>query len=232
LINLLGDSITVGSPGVPYYKYFQNIEIYKNYGLGGDTTSGLLKRIDRIEFDNNDTFIVEIGTNDVLLKYLHDTYYNWKKTISAIEKSGRVISKNENDFREKYQTLLNKLGHKRVFVVSIPCIGEILESKTNEQVNIYNKIISDLCSMNGEIFIDFNKWQKDEIRRCNRKSVAFISKHPIRMIIDVLLTKISLIADYLSENRNLSTTIDGVHLNSKASSTLAKMIEKELAKNA
>lgn len=231
MIHLLGDSITVGSPGVPYHKYLKNIGLYKNHGLGGDTISGLLKRVDSIEIGYNDTFVIEIGTNDILLKYLHDTYSNWEKTVNSIEKSGRIIVKNEKEFMQKYLELLNKLGHKRVFVVSIPCIGETLENDTNKQVDIYNAIIKNLCSINGEVYIDFNTWQKEENRRYNKKNAVFISKYPIGMIVDVLRTKSALIANILSKKRNLSTTIDGVHLNSKGSSALAKMIENELKKS-
>jgi len=124
--------------------------------------------------------------------------------------------------------LLNKIGHKKVIIISIPCIGEDIESKINKKVDSYNNIIKNLCIKTGEVFVDFNRRQKQEISINICKNKAFISNHPVGMIIDMLLTKYFLLSDIISKRRNLCTTIDGVHLNSNGASMLADMIEEEI----
>lgn len=231
MIHLFGDSITAGVPGVPFCRYFEICKDYKIYGVGGDTVIGLSNRIDNIIFNEKDICVIEIGANDILLDKLRKTSTRWEKVIVKIEQSGRILTKDKAEFTDKYRELLHKLGHKNVLVISIPCIGEDIESDTNKKVDSYNAIIRELCTCTGEIYLDFNKWQKAEVKSYKSKERAFISNHPIGMIIDILLTKYFLLTNIISKRRNLCTTIDGVHLNSNGATALAEMIEEIIKGN-
>jgi lysophospholipase L1-like esterase len=229
MIHLYGDSITAGVPGVPFYKYLTSAQPFKAYGIGGDTVTGLLGRTKSVELNLDDQYVLEIGTNDILLPYLRGQSISWQKTVEGIEKSGRRVTADIMDFTEKYSELLDKFNCDKTFVVSIPCIGEDIGSDLNKKVDAYNEVIKRMCADRARVFIDFNTWQKLEIKKSNLNNKAFISRNALGMIADVAMTKIDFMPDVLSKKRNLLTTIDGVHLNSHGAEQMARMIESAFA---
>ena len=229
MIHLYGDSITAGVPGVPFYKYLTPVRPFRAYGVGGDTVTGLLGRTTGIELNADDQYVLEIGTNDILLPHLREQSISWRKTVEGIEKSGRRVTADVRDFAGKYSELLDKFSSEKTLVVSIPCVGEDTESDLNKKVDEYNDVIKRMCAERARVFIDFNAWQKLEIQRTHVGNKAFISRNALGMIADVAMTKIDFISDVLSTKRNLCTTIDGVHLNSHGAEQMARMIDRALA---
>jgi lysophospholipase L1-like esterase len=226
MIYIFGDSITVGSPGISYCHYLNKEIRFKKYGLGGDTISGLLTRIKKINICSNDTFIIEIGTNDIMLPYLRSKSTQWEKTINGIENSGRVVTNSLNEFLDKYDQLLKLLINNKLAAISIPCIGENINSNLNHMVDDYNMEIKQLCDKYSKYFINFNNAQKNEIQKKQKLTNEnyFITNNPINMIIDVFSTKFFSLSGHISKKRNLVTTVDGVHLNKIGAMLLAKSI--------
>lgn len=229
MIHLYGDSITAGVPGVPFFKYLASAKPFRAYGVGGDTVTGLLGRTVNVELNADDQYVLEIGTNDILLPYLQGLSMSWQKTVGGIEKSGRKVATDIKDFAGKYSELLDRFGSENTVVVSIPCVGEDIGSELNKKVAEYNDVIKRMCTERARVFIDFNKWQRLEIQKKNSGERGFISRNALGMIVDVAITKINPLADVLSKNRNLCTTSDGVHLNSHGAEQMARMIEHALA---
>jgi lysophospholipase L1-like esterase len=216
MLACFGDSITEGKPGVSYVKYLDGI----NFGLGGDTVLNLTKRLDALNFEKYDELVIEIGTNDILLPFLRSYSKMWERSIESIIKSGRVPSETKDEFENNYEKMINKVKHKKVYVVSIPMIGEILNSDLNKKVHEYNEIIIKMCKRYNVKYIDFNSWQKEVVKNSN----TFISKNPFGMVLDSIFVRTPLISKITSKMRNLVTTIDGVHLNDYGAYNLAKMI--------
>lgn len=78
-IVFLGDSLT---QDYNIYEFFQGKTVY-NRGIGGDTTAGLLKRLETSVFAlEPQTVVLLIGTNDLAL--LHDTLENIAARIATI----------------------------------------------------------------------------------------------------------------------------------------------------
>lgn len=57
----VGDSLTEGGR---WQEWFPEVEAV-NLGVGGDTTEGLIERIDEVSLEDPDTVVLLIGTNDV-----------------------------------------------------------------------------------------------------------------------------------------------------------------------
>jgi lysophospholipase L1-like esterase len=226
MIQVYGDSITVGSPGISYCHYLKKEIRFEKHGLGGDTVSGLFTRINSKKINSSDFFIIEIGTNDIMLPYLRSLSQKWQITINGIERSGRVISNSLDEFLGKYNQLMQKINPNKVAIISIPCIGENTNSHLNQIVDKYNIEISNICKKYNKYYIDFNTIQKKEIQ--NNQSLGeneyFIKNDPSKMIMDVVLTNLLCLSDKLSKKRKLITTVDGVHLNKTGASLLAKAI--------
>lgn len=227
LIACFGDSITVGRPGVSYLKWLKHKRKYLNFGLGGDTLLGLSKRMDDcLRRSSCHNFIIEIGCNDILLPYLRKRSNGWTKVVDQLMDRGSVPLLKVRDFAAQYEKLINKLANKQIMIISIPCIGENLESDLNQKVMEYNEAIKSLCQKYGLTYIDFNGWQCERIHNKKLNTHYFITDNPLHMIRDVMTTTYLGISDWISQRRKLVVTVDGVHLNKEGAKGLAHLIEK------
>lgn len=227
MIECFGDSITVGSPGKSYIKYLKNKKEYLNYGKGGDTLLGVANRIEKYLLESScDNFIIEIGANDILLPFLKNHSKKWIPVVDRKERLGSEITINKEDFIENYEKLLCLLKDKQIKIVTIPCLGENLESELNKKVDEYNQVIKMLCNKYNIKLIDFNLWQKQIIKSSGSFSNYFIQKNPFDVMLDSLLTTYINFTTLISKKRNLLLTVDGVHLNKDGAKGLACLIEK------
>ncbi|WP_418184920.1 GDSL-type esterase/lipase family protein [Aliarcobacter vitoriensis] len=86
-IVMIGDSIT---DGAEWYELL-NIDNIQNRGIGGDTTDGLLARLDSINQSIKKAFIM-IGINDIgMYKSIDEIYDNYVKIINTLEEKGIKI---------------------------------------------------------------------------------------------------------------------------------------------
>lgn len=92
----LGDSLTYGNVGYSYIYFLNKSKDYKyiNKGKNGDSLRGMFGRLKKI-VDNTkydfDLYIIGIGTNDILLPYLRDSYPFWFLLMSSRCKIKRCI---------------------------------------------------------------------------------------------------------------------------------------------
>ncbi|MDY0134505.1 MAG: SGNH/GDSL hydrolase family protein [Atribacterota bacterium] len=228
MIACFGDSITAGIPGISYLRYLESKKKHLNFGVGGDTLLGLSKRIDKFLANSScDEIIIQIGTNDILLPFLKQRSRAWEKIIYRLNIRGSLPIIDVETFIEKYEILINKILDFKIKVISIPCIGENIESELNKKVDIYNVAINNLCKKYNIIYIDFNKWQKGIIRQSDIESEYIISEHFIKIIFDTILTTYLGFSKHISKKRKLVVTIDGVHLNKIGAKGLAELITTE-----
>jgi lysophospholipase L1-like esterase len=225
-IACFGDSITEGRPGISYLRYLK--KNYVNFGLGGDTLLGLTKRIEYyLSKHSCNTFIIEIGTNDILLPFLRKRTERWRKIVDRLIARGSVPLATRSDFAVEYERLICKLLDRKIFVVNIPCLGENLENDLNVKVRAYNEVIENLCQKYGITYIDFNGWQREIINN-NPVSDYFISENPYVTLLDSLTTTYLDLSSWISNKRKLVLTVDGVHLNKRGAKGLADLIEKNV----
>jgi lysophospholipase L1-like esterase len=220
-----GDSITEGKPGVSYVKYLG--KNFHNFGKGGDTVISLTLRLKAFMQNHYiENLIVQVGTNDVLLPFLSSYSPSWGKTVKKIFYTGRIPSKNKNEFEKKFRDLIEFISGKNVIVINIPIIGENKNSELNKKVDEYNDIINNLCKEYSIKLVDFNSWQKSQIIYENKN--YFISKNPFKMIMDSIFVRTPKISLLVSKRRDLSVTVDGVHLNAFSAKKLAELIKKNI----
>lgn len=136
-IVFLGDSIT---QEYNVYEFYPGLQVY-NRGIGGDTTVGLLKRLDVSVFDlKPKVVILLIGTNDLALLQTQIT--------DIYERITNII-----------QTIQSQLKDTQIILQSIyPVIEPAKMSKsdqrTNENISALNKLISGIKDV---VYIDMHK---------------------------------------------------------------------------
>ena len=130
-IVMIGDSIT---DGAEWYELLKNNEV-QNRGIGGDTTKGILDRLDTINKSIKKAFIM-IGINDI---YRYETtdeiYENYLKIIDNLEKKGI-----------------------KVYIQSVLYVGKNFENSDyiNDKVKNLNKKLEQIAKNKNIDFIDLN----------------------------------------------------------------------------
>ena len=129
----LGDSITDGSE---WSELFPELRV-SNRGIGGDTTYGIINRIDTILKMNSEKIFIMIGINDINI--------------------GTPI----HDIEENYLIIINLLltGGFKVYLQSTLYVSDTFNnSRTiNEDVDKLNEFLLDLAIENNDLeFMDLN----------------------------------------------------------------------------
>ncbi len=126
---MLGDSIT--DEGL--WDELLNNDKVQNRGISGDTTSGVLERLDSINKSIKQVFIM-IGVNDIMRgKEVDEIYNNYMKIIKT--------------FKDK---------NIKVYIQSTLFIGEKRMENFNPKVEELNKRLEEYASKNQITFINLN----------------------------------------------------------------------------
>jgi len=228
----LGDSLTEGIPGVSYWRFLRGKSLLYNRGRGGDTLLGASGRLDKMLNSNRyadiQRYVLEIGTNDVLLPVLEAHSFLWRVVISAKGKIlGCVPCDNMDTFRRKYEELILKLlAHdKKIIVIGLPLIENSVLT-INQIMDKYNSVLIELCVRYNIPYIDIRKLES-EIKGTNGGSY-FFGKTTFGSMTDAILTTILPFSMFVSRIRGLAVTIDSVHLNRYTAQKLALAVEKKL----
>lgn len=110
---LLGDSLIAKGD----WKNLLDNKLTLNLGLEGDTTKGVLERIDSLEVIEPKTIILMIGVNDLCLSIpLDEVFENYKKILQKLKNTGSTIIVNA------------------IFITQMPAVN-----KKVEKLNIFIK---------------------------------------------------------------------------------------------
>jgi lysophospholipase L1-like esterase len=129
-IVMLGDSITDEGE----WAELLNIDTIQNRGISGDTTDGVLERLDSLNKNIEKVFIM-IGVNDIMRgKSVDEIFTNYQKIVQIL--------------KEK------KI---KVYIQSTLFIGEKRAEDFNIKVENLNTKLKQFANDNNLIFIDLNK---------------------------------------------------------------------------
>ena len=136
-IIMLGDSITAGGE---WYKLLKGYDV-ANYGIPGDTTDGILCRLQEIYMANPKKVFIMIGTNDIHFSGLNinDSY-----TIMTIFNN--------------YQKIVNSLRENGIVVIiqSTLNVSDENTGRKNHDINKLNNFLQNFCVEKNIRFLDVN----------------------------------------------------------------------------
>ena len=142
VIACIGDSLTHGNIGVSWVNQLRKefpSDVFLNEGINGDVVWQVHQRLKPILKCNPDIVILMIGSNDAM--------------ASFNSKSGKRYKLNNNlpdipsfqSYQKLLSELLNKLiGVKKVFLCTLPPIGENEDSQINQHVNQFNDFLKQI----------------------------------------------------------------------------------------
>jgi len=228
----LGDSLTAGMPGVSYWRFLHNKSKFVNRGVGGDTLLGAATRVEKMlsnpRYNDVDQYIIEIGTNDVLLPVLQKHSFIWRMIVGIRGGFlGCVPCEDIEMFCRKYEELLQKLisQNKRIGVIGLPMIENSMQ-KINQNIKEYDAVIVDLCKKYKIAYLDIR--QLEMKMKGDNHGAYFFGKTNLGNVVDAIFTSILPFSMQISKHRGLAVTIDGTHLNKKMAKALAVGIETTL----
>lgn len=127
---MIGDSITDGG----LWNELLNNDLIQNRGIAGDTTDGVLDRLNSVNKNLKQAFIM-IGINDFFQeKSVEYVFSNYLKIIENLQQKGI-----------------------KVYIQSTLFVGESKPAKYNEKVETLNEKLKNYAKENNLIFIDLNK---------------------------------------------------------------------------
>lgn len=128
-IVMIGDSIT---DGCEWAEIFNRMDI-ANRGIGGDTTAGVLNRIDSILSIKPKKAFIMLGINDIFKELpVERVFENYRKIISELKGAGI-----------------------EVIIQSTLYVGERISEK-NKSVEILNQMLQTYCQQNSVPYVDLN----------------------------------------------------------------------------
>lgn len=127
---MIGDSITDGG----LWNELLNNDLIQNRGIAGDTTDGVLDRLNSVNKNLKQAFIM-IGINDFFQEKSVDyVFSNYLKIIENLQQKGI-----------------------KVYIQSTLFVGEGKPAKYNEKVEALNEKLKNYAIQNNLTFIDLNK---------------------------------------------------------------------------
>ena len=219
---ITGDSITEGELGLSYVdplsEMYPEFELI-NLGRDGDTLLSIMDRtIEHLRRDSDyDLIIIEAGHNDILLPSFRNRTIIHQFVASHMVGKGNLWAGDADEFISIYSFFIDSVrGVTKVpvYITTLSCLSEDLDSATNKLRREYNIRIRALAEEKGTGLIDVGadfdsilaQYQCRDYLMDDMMGSALSGRRISRSADD---------ADNLSRERGLYLTIDGGHLNSR-----------------
>jgi lysophospholipase L1-like esterase len=229
----VGCSITRGQVSVDYVELLrQRLRgqpySFINRGVNYDLAYSVLKRLDQVVADEPDVVTVLVGTNDAnaTLGESNRRLVTWLK---------RLPTKPTADwYQDNLAAIVHRLQqdtHARIALLSLPVIGEDLDSTGIRRAGEYSAIVREVATASGVAYLPLYERQIDHLRAYNRppgtqyraglmlSSTASSQHFMLRRGFDEIATR-----------RGLQLTTDTVHQNSRGANLIADLIEEHLTR--
>jgi len=237
---LIGNSLTAGNLGIPWSRYLKfpggnssDIRI-KNWGLDGDTLHGVRNRLEQfLSMGIPDILVIQTGANDILLPEMASRGKDWSLFVDEMIKRGSVPVSGPEEFNSAYNEMIGfassrGMDNRNIICVTIPPIGENLESGRNMKRLEYNRELRRAVEDAGAVLADVATAFEEELRKIGLFSDWFFSG-PGGFAADVKEVRRGKGAMGLSEERGLYLTMDGAHLNERGAELMGNVISSAIA---
>ncbi|MBN1495709.1 MAG: SGNH/GDSL hydrolase family protein [Spirochaetes bacterium] len=231
IVACLGDSITHGAVSFDYVGLLSDDPELKDYvfaneGINSRLAYNLLQVSDRVVALKPDYIFILIGTNDLKgsLSEEEKEYYNdlWHLPRKPTRQW----------FADNYRQLVHTLKTNtdaKIILISIPPLGENIDSAPFKLAVDYSRLIRELATGNGVSYIPFNEVLSDELVKGGKKNARPYSRDQWFMY-SAILQHYLLCRDWnaISDDRGLRFLTDNIHLNERGGKILAALIKEAL----
>ncbi len=229
VVACLGDSLTHGRYSGDYVALLQqrlSNEGYEfiNGGIDGDLGYNVLKRLDTILDCFPDTVILLIGTNDINATFSPKVESGYRKNKGIpVTPTMDWSCNNVAEIFERF-TAANV---KNLAVLSIPMMGENLESDLTIRVVQYNERLRDLATKHQVNYLSLYECLIDELPKIENSPVY---KGKMGPILVAAFRRIVLRQSFqsISKKNGLYFLTDHIHLNENGANIISNLVETYL----
>ena len=230
----LGDSITRGQVSVDYVDLLRKRRhavptTFLNAGVNYDLAYSVRRRLDDVVAHRPDVVCVLVGTNDA-----NATLGESNRRLVTLLKRPPAPPPAER-FREDLATIVRELQQRtdaRIGLLSLPVIGEDLDSAALHRATEYSATVHEIATANDVGYLPLHERQLDYLRarqqqpRTHYRAGLGLST---RASIQHFMLRRTL--DDISTRRGLSLTTDTIHQNTRGATMIADVITEFLAKS-
>ncbi len=222
-----GDSITRGQVSANFVEMLENkmdpaAYAFVNSGVNNDFSYNLLQRIDEIIALKPQIVVILIGTNDVIAT-LETVGLEVGLLIKGLPRPPDLDWYRAN-LVETVQRLKAEIG-ARIGLVSIPILGEDLESTPNLRVKLYNEVLKEIAGREQAGYIPVFERQAEAVYATQSgKGRAY--QGDLQLSVELLASRfLGMSYDSISRREGFTLLTDGVHMNTQGAQIIAHEIE-------
>jgi lysophospholipase L1-like esterase len=231
IVVFMGDSITHGAVSYDYVRALsldpdlQNY-IFVNEGINSQLVYNLSKKINRVINIKPHYIYILIGTNDLRANLSDEEF----KRFDALWKL--PVKPTEAWFEDNYKKLIDILKEKtaaHITLISIPPLGENLDSLPFKKAIEYSQLIKNIARLKKVGYIGFNEVLTDQIVTRGKKDISAYKLDKWYMYM-AILSKYMFLNDWdnISDDRGLLFLTDNLHLNGWGGKILVSKIKENL----
>lgn len=224
----VGDSITRGQVSVDYVAMLRSRFPYTfvNRGVNYDLAHSVLLRLDQIVADDPDHVTVLIGTNDATATLGHRNLrlMKWLKRIPT--------TPTPQWYRDNLSAIvlgLEQRTHASVALLSLPTIGEALDSTPMRRASEYSAIVREVATTHDVAYLPLHERQLDHLRSARHQPGT---RYRDGLLLSSTASTQHFVLrrgfDDIARRRGLLLTTDTVHQNTRGAAMIADVIEQHL----
>jgi lysophospholipase L1-like esterase len=205
---------------------------FVNFGVGGDLSFNVARRLDPVTRMVPDRVIVLIGTNDVLAS----VFPNFRRFTRAWKRVSQDPS--PAHFKANLELITHRLQQAtdaRIALSSIAPVGEAMQSedavqsRLNDLVATYNGITADVSHRSGAYYIPLYECFRDQLAHSSAAKpftrFSFAAFYRDYLFREMILRRSF---DQISQKNGWEFHIDGIHLNTKGGRILTEVVQQFL----
>jgi acyl-CoA thioesterase I len=226
LVACVGDSITQGQVSANYVRILEQRPASKgvrfvNAGVNGNLAYNVAQRLDAVIAQRPDVVTLLIGTNDVNAHF-DDA---WRARYRKDQKL--PVDPSQDWYGEQVDQILRRLSDNtdaRIAVLTIPPLGEDLDSRMNRLVNDYNTTLVGLASTHGATVLPLHD-RLVALIPSDRTAVPYEGN--VRKVATAAAQHLLLRRSWntVSRRNGLTVLTDHIHLNDTAANAVADLID-------
>ena len=226
----VGDSITHGGLGADWVGSLRHrladVAVVVNAGANGEVTWSVRQRLDGVARCRPDAVVLMVGTNDAV----GSLGKRWASYYRSTQKLPQ--EPHEAWFGEQYDALVGEISAMtpRLACLTLPPLGEQLDSPVNEVVRRHNAAISTAAGHHGADVLDASPDMCGLLTRpdgtAGRPFVGTLSRFLVWMIGSAVRHYVLRRSwDQIAQRRGLTLTADTIHPSDRAGEAINDLVE-------
>jgi lysophospholipase L1-like esterase len=197
-----------------------------NAGFAGDQAYNVLMRLDSVINYQPDFVIILVGTNDITAML--------SPTLERISRLSRRFPQppSAKFYQDNMLRIVKTLKEKtsaKIALISLPVLGEDLESISNQRIKEYNAVLKEIADGEQVSYLPVYERQEEYLRKVQQSSGRPYESEvmlSIKALARHYLLRQSF--DEISAKNHFLLVTDGIHMNSRGATFIADEIESFL----